>query len=169
LGAFPHHLPRDEWLLKKIEEWNTKLITPIHYEERIVVRLWEKLAVNSVINPLTALLECPNGELLQPVYDSLICQLIEEMVQVAKAKGIDLDPSRLLERVRQVCHRTSSNFSSMLQDLRNGRKTEIDAINGILVSYGRETGIVPKMHQLLWELIKAKEARLQRKNSNGEQ
>ena len=120
--------------------------------------LWGKLVVNAAINPLTALLGVPNGDLLgRQETRRLMAELAGEAAGVAKALGIHLhydDPAAAAEYVAQ---RTATNHSSMLQDICNGRPTEIDAICGEIVRLGEQTGIPTPVNRVMWQLVKAKE------------
>ncbi len=107
---------------------------PIAFAADIEIRLWLKLAVNSVINPLTALHRCRNGELLQlHDIDLRIAQLCDELAGVAHADGIAIDSLQLREEIYRVARTTAQNKSSMLQDIEAQRVTEIDYINGFIV------------------------------------
>jgi 2-dehydropantoate 2-reductase len=106
------------------------------WADDIEYRLWQKLAVNALINPLTALHQCQNGELLNN--ETLIHQmqqLATEVELVAKACGIDLKDSYQL--AAQIAKKTGNNRSSMLQDRLNNRVTEIDQINGYIAQMGQ--------------------------------
>ena len=58
-----------------------------------------------------------------------------------------------------VCRKTATNISSMLQDIRAGRRTEIDAINGAVVAAGRRFGLATPANQALLAEIKALEGK----------
>jgi 2-dehydropantoate 2-reductase len=119
--------------------------------------LWKKLAVNAVINPLTAILRVPNGELLhRPALDPLIAVIVEEVWRVAARHKIPLPtPPELVEEVQRVCRGTASNRSSMLRDVEEARPTEIDAINGAVVRLGQERGALVPANLALASLIRA--------------
>ncbi|MFT5702029.1 MAG: 2-dehydropantoate 2-reductase [Desulforhopalus sp.] len=120
----------------------------------ILTKLWAKLFVNVGINALTAILGCKNGELLNlPEATSRMRTAIHEAIQIAKAKGIDIqgDP---IEAAQAVCHKTAANISSMLQDVRKKRRTEIGAINGAVVFFGKELGLETPENKLLMEQVK---------------
>ena len=123
--------------------------------------LWKKLAVNAVINPLTALLRIPNGGLLhRPQLHPLIAEIVEEVWRVAARHKIPLPtPPELVEEVRRVCGGTAANRSSMLRDVEEGRPTEIDAINGAVVRLGRELGALVPANLTLTSLVQAISAR----------
>ena len=96
--------------------------------------LWGKLAVNAAINPLTALLHVPNGYLLQNgAAREIMHRAARETAAVAAAQGIALPYADAAARAEQVARETAGNRSSMLQDLENGRQTEIEAITGAVV------------------------------------
>lgn len=118
--------------------------------------LWGKLVVNSAINPLTALLGVQNGELLRrPAARELMRSLALETAAVASAEKVHLafdDPAFMAE---QVARRTASNYSSMLQDVRRGAPTEIEAICGAVARTGRRDGIPTPMNDACWQLVQA--------------
>lgn len=120
----------------------------------ILTKLWGKLFVNVGINALTATLDCKNGELLTlPDAKKRMHTAILEAIQVAKAKGIDIlgDPT---ETAELVCQKTTANISSMLQDIHKKRRTEIGAINGAVVAFGKEHGIDTPENKLLMKQVK---------------
>jgi 2-dehydropantoate 2-reductase len=121
-------------------------------------RVWQKLLINSVINPLTALLRVRNGELPGlPEGKLLMRSLYEEALQLANRLGIQLDLSSGWDQLLDVCERTKDNRSSMLQDMLSGRQTEIDAITGALLIMAEEQGMQLPTHLTVYRLIKAAE------------
>lgn len=121
------------------------------------VRIWSKLTINAVINPLTAILRVKNGDLLlSPWARALMNDLYQETRLVATAKGILL-PDELWDSLLSVCEATSLNHSSMLQDIEQSRRTEIDHINGSLVKMAKELNLEIPTHQTVYQLVKALE------------
>ncbi len=107
----------------------------------ILSRIWAKLFVNVGINALTAIHNCRNGELLTSDSSTkTMKQLLREAIAVARASGITIHSDPIAETLA-VCTKTASNISSMLQDVRMQRPTEIDAINGALSRLGGEYGV----------------------------
>jgi 2-dehydropantoate 2-reductase len=122
--------------------------------ERLV---WRKLAVNCAINPLTALLERPNGALLESTDARVVVRAtVREVAAVAAARGLALGD--VLGLALAVARQTAANRSSMLQDLRRSAATEIDALNGAVVREGRRLGVSTPVNDLLWEAILRREA-----------
>ncbi|WP_127582740.1 ketopantoate reductase family protein [Paenibacillus koleovorans] len=120
---------------------------------------WNKLLMNAVINPLTAILECRNGELLNSeALAPLMRTLYEEGADAAAAAGIRLHED-LWNQLLDVCRKTANNHSSMLQDLLAGRTTEIDWLNGALLAEARARQLALPTHEAVYRLVKAKEKR----------
>ena len=119
--------------------------------------LWEKLIINAAVNPLTALLEVANGQLLTyPHAWQLVVSAVREAAAVAEAQGIVLPSSAPLAETKAVLQRTAGNHSSMLQDMQRGAPTEIDAITGALLAAARAYHLHLPTHEVLYALIKAK-------------
>ncbi|WP_126425983.1 ketopantoate reductase family protein [Brevibacillus marinus] len=115
--------------------------------------LWRKLLANALINPLTALYEVPNGALVRHAFLlDLLRLLFREAAAVAQAAGMkitDVDWQDILT----ICRNTSRNLSSMLQDLLEGRQTEIAAINGYIIRTANRCGIAVPAHEALYRSI----------------
>ncbi len=117
--------------------------------------LWQKLVMNCCINPLTVLHDCLNGE-LETIASAmqLIPLIIEECRQVAKAHGYEQALADSEQQLLQVMRQTAKNSSSMREDIRHGRLSEIDAINGYIVQQGKMLGIDTPVNQQLFTQIK---------------
>ncbi|QRG65780.1 ketopantoate reductase family protein [Brevibacillus choshinensis] len=114
---------------------------------------WRKLMANALINPLTALFDIPNGALLEnPQTLQLMRELFLEASAVASAHGQKMKETDWQEIVT-ICRNTSRNLSSMLQDVKRQKQTEVEAINGYLVKRGREAGIPTPLHDVLLRLV----------------
>ncbi|MGZ6989381.1 MAG: ketopantoate reductase family protein, partial [Thermoanaerobaculia bacterium] len=117
---------------------------------------WGKLAVNAGINALSAILNVPNGELLaRPEARRLMEQAANEVAAVARAKGIALPFADAAAEARRVAAATASNLSSMLQDVRRGAPTEVEAINGAVVREGVRAGVPTPVNEELRRLVAA--------------
>jgi 2-dehydropantoate 2-reductase len=118
--------------------------------------LWSKLVINAAINPLTALLRVPNGELLtRPSARALMAAAAREAAAVAAALGRHLTYPDPVATAEAVAHRTAVNHSSMFQDVLRGAPTEIDAICGAIVTAGEGCGVPTPMNRTLWLLVQA--------------
>ncbi|MBN8580013.1 MAG: 2-dehydropantoate 2-reductase [Anaerolineae bacterium] len=118
--------------------------------------MWGKLIINAAINPLTALLQVPNGELLSHSWTrKAMSALAREAAAVAQAEQISLPFSNPIEAVEEVARKTAKNLSSMFQDVRRGAPTEIDAICGAVTKRGEAHGIATPYNRSCWQLVKA--------------
>ncbi|MBI1877061.1 MAG: 2-dehydropantoate 2-reductase [Chloroflexi bacterium] len=121
--------------------------------------VWGKLAINAGINPLTALLEVPNGALVEnEQWREVMAAAASEVADIAAAQGIHLPYKDAAHRAAEVSRATASNRSSMLQDVNRAAPTEIDAISGAVVRFGRRLGIPTPVNEFLLRMVKAKEA-----------
>ena len=119
--------------------------------------IWSKLVINAAINPLTALFDIPNGDLLKnPKAKAMMAQLARETASVAEAQNIPLSFDGPVAAVEDVAEKTSSNISSMLQDLWRGAPTEIDAICGAITRAGEEFNIPTPLNIICWKLVQEK-------------
>lgn len=121
--------------------------------------LWEKLAICAGINPLTAILDLPNGRLLD-LKDTrqLMRDLVVEAVKVAATEGYRFEHS-IVETAESVCEATRENISSMLQDVRAGKRTEIEAISGEVLRRAQLASLPTPRTRVIYQIIKALEQR----------
>ncbi len=122
--------------------------------DNVMGLIWDKLLVNVGINALTAITGLHNGQLLDyPELEALLEAAVEEAHQVALAKGICLQYEDPVSHTKDVCKATAANKSSMLQDILNRKKTEIEMINGAVCREGRSLGITTPVNSVLTNLI----------------
>ncbi|OOF98584.1 hypothetical protein ASPCADRAFT_204343 [Aspergillus carbonarius ITEM 5010] len=127
----------------------------------------EKLAMNAVINPLTAVMNCENGELLYNysftrVMRLLLLEISTVICALPEVQGIPgiesrFSPERLRWMVTQLASKTAKNHSSMLQDVRAGKTTEIEYLNGYIVRRGEELGVKCVVNYMMKHLVLAKQ------------
>jgi len=124
------------------------------------IAVWKKAVINAGINPIAAILDIKNGDILQiPYAMELQKQLVTESVNTAKAAGIPLDIDIMLNEVNETCLKTSANICSMLQDISNGRKTEIDSIIGAVIETASHHNIPVPVSETIYLLIKGLESK----------
>ena len=141
---------------------NSKIPTEIVSSEKINAKLWEKVLYNSVLNPLGALLEVPYGKLGEnPETLHIMENILQEIFKVIKAMKIVVYfkdwkgyYALLIDTLLPL---TKNHHSSMYQDIKAGRKTEIDALNGAIVKYAKKLNISIPFNEMLVNLIKFKE------------
>ena len=152
IGAWHRSAERHE---RPVAELLSHAGVPCAVAHNILPVLWKKLAVNAVINPLTAILRARNGELLgRPELEPLFSEVVEEVWRVAARHKIGLPtPPGLGEEGRRVCPGSAAQRASMLRDGEEGRRTEIDSINGAVVRLGRERGVLAPANLALTALV----------------
>jgi len=136
----------------------------------------EKLAVNSILNPLTAILDNRNGSIL---YNFALSRTMRLMLaetsliirSLPELRGIPnvpnrFSPERLETLVVSVANQTKDNISSMLADVRTGRQTEIEYINGYIVRRGEEMGIKAVVNYAMMQTVLGKCAMVVREMNN---
>ena len=123
-------------------------------EPAIAAARLAKLLVNVAINPLAALFRVPNGALLEPPHRVLLEALVHEAWPVLRQAGLDLDEDAALARVVAVATATAGNRASMLQDVLAGRRTEIDAITGTLLTMAEADGLELPTHRAVFTLVR---------------
>jgi len=118
---------------------------------------WTKLIFNASTNPVGALTLLHHGAATRlPYTGELFNDLISEGELVAKALGIELhgDPRAL---VQKGANAPGKHRASMLQDVLAKRQTEVDFMNGAIVTWGEKTGIPTPLNKAVWQLIKGLE------------
>ncbi|MFD2164703.1 ketopantoate reductase family protein [Thalassotalea euphylliae] len=164
----PHHVqhtgigitdigPRNDTASPDAPHWLHILhqaLPTIFWHSDIKEKQWLKLAINCVINPLTAANQVENGALLTPQYAKDISTLAQEVAMIANAEGIVMESENIERIAKQVARDTAKNTSSMLADVLARRKTEIEHINGFLLKLANKHQIKLPMSQDLVNTIK---------------
>ncbi|MCG7407811.1 2-dehydropantoate 2-reductase [Paenibacillus sp. ACRRX] len=117
--------------------------------------IYHKLLINAVINPITAMLRIPNGELLQTERRvQLMRDVYEEVTSIYREAGIPV-ANDAWDNVQLVCRNTAHNTSSMLADVLQGRSTEIDSITGELLRKADAHALNVPVQRALYQFIQA--------------
>lgn len=142
--------------MKKIDQLLRANIPRFHfaaytnYEEMLL----KKLLVNAMINPLTAVLQEKNGQLINNTYYyQIFLELFNEVMVLFPGQ----DKEKLLKEIMLICSNTENNESSMLKDIKSGGKTEIDAISGYLLNIAKEKEIQLPITKMLYCMVKGME------------
>ena len=125
----------------KVTAWYNKHISDAVYTEQLAQALWQKLSINALINPLTALHDITNGRLVAPTYREHLNHLAVEVAAVMNAEGLEASANELVDNAIAVAEATAKNFSSMHQDFHHGRPTEINEINGYIIAQAEKHGL----------------------------
>jgi 2-dehydropantoate 2-reductase len=125
--------------------------------QNIATDVWHKLVINCVVNPITTILGCDVGGIVNLQLDPLKQLVIDECLAVAATQGVTLESGLLTEIDDRF--RPSHNINSTLQDLRRGRPTEIDYLNNAVAALGARQNVPCPVNSALAAIIKAMEAR----------
>lgn len=127
---------------------------PAEISDDIAKVKWTKLLFNCALNAMTALARCYHTDILQtPEGREVFIGVIREAEAVARARGVNLDPDVVDATLRRADGLPPSR-SSMLYDVLGGKPLEVDALNGVVVRYGRELGIPTPFNQALYGTLK---------------
>lgn len=147
-----YHGSNDEFIRSLIEPFDQ--VFPFQIEKDYKEMLQKKLVVNSIINPLTAILKVRNGVLLEnQYYFQMFEALFSEISGILRLENGEA----YYHHVVSVCKNTNKNRSSMLRDLEEGRPTEVDAILGYLLEEAKKINVQAPLLNTLYHFIKGSE------------
>ena len=128
--------------------------------DQVQKMIWNKMFTNVSASALTAALQMPLGYISSNAHAwNLCCTLIREAVDVATALGMDFDYDEKVAEVKAVCDRSPNGLTSIYNEVKNGRRSEVDTISGSIVRAGQKTGVPTPSHVFVVELIHALEER----------
>jgi len=133
---------------------------PSQLEPDILEAIWAKAVFNSAMNPLCALTrQTPGFFHAKEESRALISAMVEEGVAAARANGVLIEaaPIHALTEVSMTDH--ADHEASMLQDIKAGRRTEIDAISGAIAEAAKRKGVATPVTETMWRLVKLEEAK----------
>ena len=158
------HLPEVKALLE--------LMGPVEVDENFIGTRWSKLLINASFSGMSAVLGCTFGEAAKNKASRKYVQaLIKECIDVCATAGIKIEPVQGKDIVKLLDSRgpvkkAVSFFiipiairkharlkASMLQDIEKGKKTEVDAINGVVCACGRKVGFPTPVNDKVVEII----------------
>ena len=125
--------------------------------DNILAHIWNKFVLNCGINAISAVTGLRLGEIVRtPAVDELQTRVIEEVLAVVRAKGVALTEPDPMRAIKEHC-RKKYNKPSTLQHVEQGKRTEIDALNGALVREARRLGVPTPYNDAVTLLLKGVE------------
>jgi 2-dehydropantoate 2-reductase len=116
--------------------------------------IWKKLVLNAATLPTAALSRLNAGDLGEPgELRDLVDGLAAETVMVARAQDLDIDLAERVQAIHATLDRAGSGKASMLQDVLAGRKTEVETVNGAVVTAGTEHSIPVPLNRAMVALV----------------
>jgi len=154
LDALPGDRETDPRLLSEIAALFTGAGIAVKISAEIATELWSKLVMNCAYNAISALSRAPYGRMVAlPEIREVMRQTVDEVVQVARAKGIRL-PGDMVDAAFRLADAMPATLSSTAQDILKGKRTEIDHLNGYVVREGEALGIPTPANRTLNALVK---------------
>jgi len=121
--------------------------------------LWRKLITNCAFNAISALGRARYGRMAaEPVIRELMETAIREAVAVARASGVAIDEAAMIASVWRTAAAMAMQHSSTAQDVARGKRTEIDMLNGFVVSRGDALDVPVPVNRTLHALVRLREA-----------
>ncbi len=121
------------------------------WSDDIIKEIYRKASINSVINPLTAIFRVKNGTIIDnPYLWSIAGMISSENSELMKKNGYDF---KVENDVHETCTVTSRNVSSMLQDILNGKRTEVESISGEIVRLGEKYGMEMPLNRMMLNAV----------------
>ena len=164
--------PTTKYLLHTLTTTPALVAVTVPYTE-VLQYQYERLAIYSIIDPLTALLDCRNGEPLYHMSFSRVVQLLlieisAVICHLPELRGVPGVEHRFsVERLRQIAistmNKTGGMSSAMTKDVHEGRILDVGHLNGFIVTRGEDLGIKCPLNYMIMQLVIAKrQIRLQR-------
>lgn len=126
---------------------------PVYWHKNITTMRWQKLAINCVINPICAINNSQNKVVLEQVHQESIDAILHEIIAIATRHQISLDFEQLKNTVLNVAKLTGENVCSTLADIRAGKPSEIDYLNGFIHAEGQRFNIATPMNTSMWQQV----------------
>ncbi|MFZ3131203.1 MAG: ketopantoate reductase family protein [Desulfosporosinus sp.] len=157
----PKNLIKPE-LLEEFAEIFRQALIPTKASSEIMKFIWGKIIYNSALNALGAIFEVSYGKLAEePVTRELMNKMIGEIFDLLRVRNVPTfwpdAQSYLSDFYDHLVPPTSAHHSSMLQDIRSGRRTEIDSLNGAVVDLAHKWGSPVPVNEVIVAMVKAKE------------
>jgi len=148
--------------VEKIAQLFSRAGIPSLPTKEIEKYIWGKMLYNSALNGLGAILEVKYGILMENEYTrKLISSIVQEFFQVLEKENKKVDwpdaESYLQDLFNRLIPATYDHYPSMLRDIQNQKRTEIDAINGAIVELAHKHGFDVPVNWLITKLVKVKE------------
>lgn len=147
--------PQDEAALLVIRDRLARTGQPVHVSRDIQRERWHKLMWNAAFNSVSAVTGREPAHLLsRPDTRELIRLIMEEVLAVGRARGVNLRPEDIDEHIAWTERATGLKTSTMV-DRERGRTMESDGLLGVIVRKGRDAGIATPCSATVYALLRA--------------
>jgi 2-dehydropantoate 2-reductase len=122
----------------------------------IQVSLWEKFILLTGTGGVMALTRLPAGPLRDCAEaGALFRGAMEEAEAVGRACGVPLTEGIASRHWEMILGLPPAAHGSMLQDLKTGRRLEVESLNGAVVRLGRDVGVPTPLNFAVYASLKA--------------
>jgi 2-dehydropantoate 2-reductase len=122
--------------------------------ENIQTEIWSKFLFISTISAIGALTRATVGELMaSPQLRKMMRQTADEIVAVAKAKGVYLSETMVEQQFKMIASQPYSTTSSLQRDMMEGKPSELEAQTGTVVKMGLELGIPTPVNSFMYDCL----------------
>ncbi len=160
VGQPERAIPESE--IEELVEVFNRAGIPTRFSNDVYKILWDKILYNCALNPLGAILECTYGDLAKIEETRRIMNsIIDEIFEVTKVNSIELNWKSPEDFKKHFYERmvppTSKHYPSMYYDIKMGKRTEIDSLNGAIVKLAKKKGLKVPINETITNMVKAKE------------
>lgn len=152
LGLSAYRAGQDAWV-QKLAKLFSEAEVPVRVHPEYRSMLWEKMIWNAPFNAICALTRKNAGQVLEREPE-LVREAMREVIAVARAEGVQI-PDMMVDVMLQVSRNEYPKTEpSMLQDVRAGRATEVDILQGAVAERGRQLGVETPVMRALAALVR---------------
>jgi len=151
--------------VQRIAEFFERAKVPYSIPENMIKKLWFKFMVNVGINQCSAILKFPYGPFQEngqpfnvPEARSLMTDAMKEVIAVSKPEGVNLSESDMQEWYDCLDGLTPDSCTSMCQDVKAGRKTEVEMFAQTVIELGKKHNVPTPVNEVLFKQIRILEA-----------
>lgn len=132
----------------------------VELTDDVLTAIWHKAGINSVLNPLSVLLDANIAEFGTAGNGmDLALTILDEIQKVGALQGIKVDIAAIMSDLTNLLkpENAGNHYPSMYQDIQNGKRTEIDFLNGYFAKIGQQEDVPTPLNMMITHLIHAKE------------
>jgi 2-dehydropantoate 2-reductase len=109
--------------------------------------------LNASVNAITAIYKIPTGRITEEKIMKICRNIITESIDIAESEGIIFSFDETMQNICSLAERQKNAYTSMYNDIKNGRKTEIDFINGAIAEIACKNNINARYNNMITEQI----------------
>lgn len=149
----------DKLVLENIKQNFIKCGFDTAVSDNIWEIIWHKLIINAAVNAVTAIYCIPTGRLTEKPFMNICEKIAQESVKTARLCGLKFSYNSIMNDIYSLAERQKNAFTSMYNDIKNGRKTEIDSINGAIFKIAEKNNFHAEFNKYVTDKIHLLETR----------